>query len=180
MTRAKKKFNIKLTLLILVISILGGQLLAQDGLAQNGLVPVEINPLAAESTTLSIELSDGAILDLTIDELEEMETYSLQTKTPWREDVAQFVGVKLTDILQRAGFEGDIYVYAENDYVVLFSEELWRTAPFLLATRVDGRRISRRERGPLLLTIHSSYLEENGLVLEDHLVWMVNSISRAD
>lgn len=175
MTRAKKNFNVKLALLIFVASILGGQLFAQDGL-----VPVELDPLSHESTTLSVELSDGAILNLTIDELEEMETYSLRTKTPWREDVAEFEGVKLTDIVQRAGFTGDIYIYAENDYVVLFSEELWSTTPFLLATRVDGRRISRRERGPLLVTIHSDYLEENGPVLEGHLVWMAKSISRAD
>jgi hypothetical protein len=103
----------------------------------------------------------------------------LTTVTPWREAPAAFDGVLLTDLLAQNGLQdaAAINVVAENDYVVRISSDTWKRWPILIATRVNGKPHTRRQRGPIQFVLPMS--EDNLVGREDYQnnwVWMAARI----
>ena len=112
-------------------------------------------------------------------QLETIGFQRLTTVTPWREAPAAFDGVLLTDILAANGLDDahSINVVAENDYVVQISAEVWKRWPILVATRVNGKAHTRRQRGPIQFVLPMS--EDRDAGLEEHQsnwVWMAARI----
>lgn len=140
--------------------------------------PIALDPITHNAGALVITRADGTEVRYTPAELEALETYRLRTKTPWRDEPANFDGVLLSDLLQLNGLADldEIQVIAENDFVSTFPRALWETVPVLIATRVDGQAHSRRARGPIQFVISHDDFAASDLTSEAHLVWMAARI----
>lgn len=101
------------------------------------------------STVTKANVGDTAQFDL--DMLEGLPGRTARITTPWTTGETEFSGPYLREVLRAAGVEGtEIRVIALNDYhadVPTADAEL----DTILATRVDGQRMSVREKGPLFL-----------------------------
>jgi len=144
----------------------------------NDLVRVDLPDIQHISANLLVVDATGHETIYTPADLEEFATYQMTTVTPWRVNPARFEGVLLADILERHGLDqsNGILVTAENDYQTAFDQNLIANVDILVATRVDGRPHSRRERGPIQFVIHHTVFDSSPLTSESNLVWMAARI----
>lgn len=140
--------------------------------------PVTLDPVTHMQAELVVMGVDGTEMRFTPADLEALGTYRLHTTTPWREEPAAFDGVLLSDILRHGGLDSvdEIRVIAENDFATTIPREVWETIPVLVATRVDGRAHTRRERGPIQFVMSMDDYTSSPLASEAHLVWMAARI----
>lgn len=89
----------------------------------------------------------GAAFDLAmLDALESRETV---IETPWYEGRRRFSGPTLKALLEAVGASGDtLRVVALNDYSAEIPISDVLAYPVILATRIDGKVMSVREKGP--------------------------------
>lgn len=141
--------------------------------------PVALDPIAHHDGTLVVIGADGSKVRYSPADLEQLDTYRMRTRTPWRDDPAEFDGVLLSDLLALHGLsdQSQIQIIAENDFVSSMPKSLWETVSVLIATRADGRALSRRERGPILFVIHEDEFAASPQATEAHLVWMAARIA---
>jgi len=141
-------------------------------------MPVTLGPVEHEPAEVVIETPDGTQTTYTPAQLEEFPTYTLTTTTPWRSEPARFEGPLLVDVLRAHGLDQlpAIMITAENDFMVEMESEVWNVTHVLMATRVNGKPLTRRERGPVLLVIDAADYEREAAIGERHLVWMVSRI----
>ena len=134
---------------------------------------VTLADIAHTDAMLSIE-SGGQSVDYTPEALEEFDTYRLVTTTPWRPEAATFEGVLLRDVLARHDMMGTdgIRVIAENGFEVTIPASVIESATILIATRVDGKPHSRRNRGPIQFVMPMSEYEGMPNMRESYWVWM--------
>ncbi len=140
--------------------------------------PIELEPIDHVAAELVIAGVGGNELRFTPATLEQLSTYRVRTTTPWREEPADFDGVLLADLLRLSGLDTveQIRVTAENDFATIIPRALWETVPVLVATRVDGRAHTRRERGPIQFVIPMADYTSSPVASEAHLVWMAARI----
>ena len=150
--------------------------------AMADVVPVSLDPINHQRAELVVVQSDGSEVRYTPESLEALPTYSMTTKSPWREIPAVFDGVLLSDILSANGLSdvAEIRVTAENDFTTTVTREAWSEVPILVATRVDGQAHSRRERGPIQFIIDYDTYKASDLIEERHFVWMASKIEAID
>ncbi|MDJ0390813.1 molybdopterin-dependent oxidoreductase [Roseomonas sp. E05] len=87
-----------------------------------------------------------------LEELEALGLQELRTTTPWTAGMQVFSGVPLARLLQAVGAHGTVlHTVALNDYTVVIPEEDARLHGAFLATRLDGRPMRIRDRGPIWL-----------------------------
>ncbi len=146
--------------------------------AHAGPVKIDHQPIQLQRAQLVIAGPSGEMAYSPAD-LEGLGFRRLTTITPWRETPAAFDGVLLTDLLAANGL-GDvaaISVIAENDYRVDIPAAVWKRWPILVATRVNGRPHTRRQRGPIQFILPMS--DDKTAGLEEHhsnWVWMAARI----
>lgn len=143
-----------------------------------GAVQVELPVIEHMLASLDIETSDGAAMTYTPADLEEFPTYRIETTTPWRDEAAVFDGVLLRDVLEAHDLAElpAVRLVAENDFSTTIERPVWESAPVLIATRVNGEPLTRRQRGPLLIVVPQEEFERHEFILERHLVWMISRI----
>lgn len=141
-------------------------------------VPVTLEPISHNTASLVIVAGDGTETTYSPAELEALPTYSVTTRTPWREEPAEFSGVLLSDLLEAHGLTDiqEIVVTAENDYSTSLNRDLMDDVQILVATRVNGRPHTRRERGPIQFVIEQNEFETSSLTSESNFVWMAARI----
>lgn len=94
----------------------------------------------------------GATAQFDRDMLTKLASRSGTMETPWTEGKVTFSGPLLRAVLDEAGAEGDaLTVRALNDYFVDVPMEDARRLDTILATTMDGRPMSVRDKGPLFL-----------------------------
>ncbi|MEM7211790.1 MAG: hypothetical protein AAF479_07850 [Pseudomonadota bacterium] len=144
--------------------------------------PVEVAPVKFARASLIIEGVDGpASYDPKA--LEAYGTYAMTTVTPWRPDAAEFVGIRLNDLLAKHGLDAvdAIRVIAENDYAITIPNQVWSDNDVLVATRVNGRGHSRRARGPIQFIYNMSKDPSVGVeTFQKNWVWMAARIEVAE
>jgi len=140
--------------------------------------PVTLEPITHAEAELVIVGADGTQQSYTPASLETLTTYRMRTITPWREEPADFDCVLLSDLLEHSGLHllDEIKVVAENDFSTTIPRALWETVPVLVATRVNGRAHTRRERGPIQFVIDMDDYQESPVAGERHMVWMAARI----
>ena len=149
------------------------------GVAAQTPQPVTLDPIEHAAAALVIQGADGTEQTYTPAALEALPTYRLRTTTPWRDQPVNFDGVLLNDLLAQSGLHqvDAIKVIAENDYSTIIPRALWETVPVLVATRVDGRAHTRRERGPIQFVIGMDDYTTSPIAGEKHLVWAAARIA---
>ena len=143
---------------------------------------VQLDPIRHARAALVVAGPDGETTYKPA-ELEALGSMRMVTVTPWRDDTTEFDGVLLTDVLDANGL-GDvdaIRVIAENDYAVTITAETWKRWPILVATRVNGKPHTRRERGPIQFVLPMSDFPEAGAKGHGkNWVWMAARIEVAE
>ncbi len=148
-----------------------------------GAEPVKIDhqPLDLNRAELVVVGTRGAV-SYAPEELELLGFRRLTTVTPWRDAPAAFDGVLLSDLLAANGLSdvSAINVVAENDYTITLPSEVWKRWPILVATRVNGRPHTRRQRGPIQFILPmSDHAEAGATEQEAYWVWMAARIEPA-
>lgn len=119
---------------------------------------------------------DAAEFDLAM--LEALAGDRITTETPWFEGTQTFEGPLLSDLLDTLGAEGEtLRVTAINDYAAEIPISEIRDYPVILATRLNGRTMSIRDKGPSFVIYPFDRAPE--LYDEVHFgrsVWQVTSI----
>lgn len=143
---------------------------------------VSLDPVTHNDASLVVVGSDGNLNEYSPADLEALPTYSVTTTTPWRDEPAEFVGVLLSDLLAIHGLAdaAEILVTAENDYATTIGRDLLEDVQILVATRVDGRPHTRRERGPIQFVIEQQQFDTSVLTSESNFVWMAARIEIAE
>ncbi len=140
---------------------------------------VDLAPIVHADAVLAVVGADGNEISYTPAQLEELPTYSLTTRTPWRAAPARFEGILLTDLLAENGIsEVDaILVRAEDDYSTVIQQAVWESLDILIATRVDGKAHTLRARGPFQFVIDMEAHERSKYMSSTNMPWMANRIA---
>ncbi|MEK8050207.1 molybdopterin-dependent oxidoreductase [Ideonella sp. DXS22W] len=93
----------------------------------------------------------GADFDLAM--LDALPQHAFTTATPWFKTPRRFSGPLLRDVLAAAGAQGakTLKAVALNNYKAEIPAEDARTFKMILATRLDDKPMSLREKGPLFI-----------------------------
>ncbi|MEM7774063.1 MAG: molybdopterin-dependent oxidoreductase [Pseudomonadota bacterium] len=131
---------------------------------------------ARKKTVLTIE-APGKRADYNWFQLEDLPKTRFRTSTPWTEGRTRFEGVRLKDVLEVTGIKArKLRAVALNAY---FSEMLLADVEdsALIATHVDGKRISVRDKGPLWIIFpFDSRSELKSEVFYSRSVWQLRKI----
>ena len=82
--------------------------------------------------------------------LEAMPFTTVETRTPWTDDMARFEGPLARDLMTRVGARGGhVRATAINDYAVDIPMEDFQRYPVILAMKMNGMVLHSRNKGPL-------------------------------
>ena len=132
--------------LVLAIAVLGGV----PGLLHADELPAPEGPVVLTVTGNINNTNSGqaALFDLAL--LESLEIATLETATSWTDGVPVFEGVWGRTLLEVLGAEGQVAVArALNDYVIEIPLSDLRELDVLIASKMNGRHLRIRDRGPL-------------------------------
>lgn len=160
---------------------------ASSALAFSGALPafateaVTLETLPAAAGALTVQATDGAETTYDTTTLEALGARRMITTTDWHGENAAFDGVLLSDLLARHDLMDvpAIRVVVENDYAVTFTAEAIAEAPILVSTRVNGKNLGRRTRGPFFFAIDADDLARGDHLAERHSVWFATLIRAA-
>ncbi|PJR92487.1 oxidoreductase [Ochrobactrum sp. 695/2009] len=112
------------------------------------------------------------------DLLSTFSAHRIETHTPWTDGIARFDGVLLKDVLAAVGARGDTLVAeALNGYRIPFPAADSEEFGVLLAMRMDGKPLSRRDKGPLWIVYpRDSIAELRDERYDSRWVWQLNKI----
>ena len=103
----------------------------------------------------------------------------LQTSTPWTEGRPVFEGVLMRDLLEGLGAEAKkVTVVALNDYKIDIPAEDFSKYPVLLATKMDGKPLRIRDKGPLwLIYPQDDFPELQNKPTQAKWVWQIKAMN---
>lgn len=121
---------------------------------------------------------EGGSVSFTRDQLEALGTVELKTTTPFTEGEVRFTGVPLEALLQAVGARGDqVRATALNDYKVDIPRADAKQYDVLLATRIDGKPLPIRDKGPIwVIYPWSRHPELRNPVYGSRSIWQVRSL----
>jgi len=124
------------------------------------------------------EIGAGEVAEFDLEMLEALPQHTTKTITPWYEGEITFTGPLLASVFDAVDGQGDmVRVRALNDYSVEIPVTEIRDYPVILATRVDGKRFSIRDKGPLFVIYpFSEFPELYNEVSFNKSVWQVARI----
>jgi len=136
------------------------------------------------SSRASIELlgTDGTTRTAAFGDIEALGLHRVTTSTFWPADDGTYEGVLLSELLAAFGLEDAraIRISAADGFSQIMPREDWARWPVMLATRKNGKLMSRRNKGPFRII----YPRDSDPTLEDlsyrlRWVWLVKRIEPA-
>jgi hypothetical protein len=121
--------------------------------------------------------ADGAaVFDLAM--LDAMARRTTTAETPWFDKAHSFEGTLLSAVLDAAGATGRaLRVQAINGYEAVIPMEDVAAYPIILATRIDGKELSVRDKGPLFVIYpFDDHPELYNEVYFNRSVWQVEAV----
>jgi DMSO/TMAO reductase YedYZ molybdopterin-dependent catalytic subunit len=152
-----------------------GPFVSRDGTGLLGLFPVgrfriytvtnDLPAMAAADYRLSIEGSVSSPLTLTLDDLEAMPptnmTKDFQCVTGWRVHDVKWKGVRLADVLDRAGAsptaQGVRFISFDGVYTETLTMQQARRDDVIVAYEMEGKAVSRAHGGPVRMYVAPMY-----------------------
>jgi hypothetical protein len=122
------------------------------GLASADTIPAPKDPviLTVTGKVTNRNSAEGAAFDAQM--LQALPSRVTVTNTPWYPEKTRFEGPIGAALLDLVGANGTMLrVTALNDYVVEIPVADFRKWPVILATKIDGKPISVREKGPIFV-----------------------------
>jgi hypothetical protein len=103
-----------------------------------------------DDVILEIDVDAGDTVAFDLEALDALPQHRFDTSTIWTDGVRQFSGPPLAAVLGAAGLDPQpIQAFASNGYGVTLTFPPGDALVPIVATRIDGAPIGRRERGPL-------------------------------
>lgn len=136
-----------------------------------GPVVLEVSGDIANTNTSGVAAFDMLMLD-------QLAGGTTTTRTPWYDGARTFTGPLASALLDAVGATGStIVVTALNDYVSEIPVSDFRDYPVLLATKVDGKLMSVRDKGPIFVIYpFDASPELNNETYYGRSAWQVKSI----
>lgn len=127
-------------------------------------------------TVVNSSLGPDAAKEFSRTELKEMAQTSYHTTTEWTDGAPEFSGPLARDVIAAVGV-GDATVAvmtAANDYAIEVPIEELIKYDVILATSVDGRRLSLRDKGPIwVMYPRDQHSELQDPVYNGRLIWQM-------
>ncbi|AZO00729.1 hypothetical protein EJ066_28525 [Mesorhizobium sp. M9A.F.Ca.ET.002.03.1.2] len=126
---------------------------------------------------------DGKSIPVTLRQLEKLGLYRVTTPSPFEKGQLTFEGVLFRDMLKLFGLEDkdSVTLRAVDDYVQIIPQEDWTEGPLLLATRQDGKLLTRRTQGPTRLVYplndHPAF---DTPIRKPRWVWLIKTLEPGD
>lgn len=109
----------------------------------------------------------GAVMRLSAEQLAALPQRTTATATPWTDGVSRFTGPLARDVLEAAGVRITpamvVQAQALNGYTVRIPAQDFQRWPVVLAFSMDGKALTRRDKGPLWII----YPRDSDTVLQD-------------
>jgi hypothetical protein len=140
--------------------------------APKGAVILTVNGKISIKNTPDAAVFDAALLDA-------LPQQSFVTVTPWFKAPTKFTGPLLRDVLQALKANGtNIKATALNDYKINIPTEDALKYDVILATQIDGRAISVREKGPVFVIYpFDNHAELRNLTYYSRSIWQLKALS---
>jgi hypothetical protein len=132
--------------------------------------------LAAAPALQLVGAGSTETLDLSIDDLAAMDQTTVATETEFTDGKVEFSGPLVREVLERLGLDQaeTVRFVAANDYYVDIPVSDFTEYPVILAMDADGKRLSRRDKGPLWLMYPiSDYPALKDPIYLRRLIWQV-------
>jgi hypothetical protein len=123
--------------------------------------------------------TNGKSIPVTLRQLEKLGLYRVTTPSPFEKGELTFEGVLFRDVLKLVGLEGEdsVTLRAIDEYVQVIPHEDWTEGPLLLATRQDGKLLTRRTQGPTRLVYPlNDYPPFDTPVRKPRWVWLIETL----
>ena len=162
----------RLVLAAMVMIVVASELQADESLpTPRGKVILEITGAIAKTNSEQKAQFDHEML-------EAIGFSKLSTSTPWTEGVPVFSGVEMSKLLDYVGAAGDtVLAVALNDYKVEIPISQFRDYPIVLASTMDGKRMSVRDKGPLWIIYPRDHYEElMGKEYHGYWIWQLKAL----
>ncbi len=161
--------TLSLTHLITILALLLLPTVGQADLAQ----PTDSVILTVSGNIAHTNKPGKAEFDHTM--LKALGVHQLRTTTPWTNEVIEFEGVLARDLMRAVGAKGQqIKATALNDYFSHLPMQDIHRYRVLLAFSMDGKSLTRRDKGPLWIIYplddHAELKERS---IQNHLVWQL-------
>lgn len=128
-------------------------------------------------TIRSASLEAGAI-GLSMADLEALPQVTFTTGTVWTDGKREFRGPSLKVLLDSLQIEGaTVKARALNDYMVAIPYTTLEDGAPIIATRIDGKPFSRREKGPLWIVYpYDSAKRFQSETVYGRSIWQLNEL----
>ena len=108
---------------------------------------------ALPTGSLGVQLASQPAVTLDAEQLAALPQHTIESATPWTDGVKHFQGPLVTEVMQAAGLKlavgMTVQARALNGYVVEIPAEDFLRWPVILAWTMDGKVLTRRDKGPL-------------------------------
>jgi hypothetical protein len=120
--------------------------------AKAGMLPDPVGPVVLTVDGRIAATNAGPLARFDMAMLETLPGRRTVTATPWTKTTDTFEGPLISALLDRLGATGTVlHIEALHDYAVDLPLSDVRDWPVILATRKDGKAMSVRDKGPLLI-----------------------------
>ncbi|MBK0398560.1 hypothetical protein H0I76_05125 [Limibaculum sp. M0105] len=116
---------------------------------------------------------------LSMEQLEALEPHVIATRTEFTDGEVRFEGPLVTDLLRFVGDRAwsSAKITAANDYAIDIPVSDFKAYGVILARRMNGRELSRRDKGPFWLMYPlDDFKELQDPVYNNRLIWQVVKI----
>ena len=141
------------------------------------LAAVGLPQAAAAGADLQLVAADRATtLDLSLESLGALPQATVVTENQFTNGKVAYRGPLMRDVLAQLGLDdvAEVRLIAANDYFVDIPTEDFHAYDAILAMEADGKRLSRRDKGPLWLMYPiSDHAELNDPIYLRRLIWQV-------
>jgi hypothetical protein len=141
------------------------------------LEPVSL-PEPPDTVAFTVQKNGGSI-PVTLRQLEKLGLYRVTTPSPFETGQLTFEGVLFRDVLKLVGLDGadSVALRAVDEYVQIIPHEDWTEGPLLLATRQDGKLLTRRTQGPTRLVYPlNDYPAFDTPLRKPRWVWLIKTL----
>lgn len=130
-------------------------------------------------TVRNVAAPDDPVIRLTEADLLAMPQVTVTTRTEFTDGVVEFVGPLARDVVEKVGGGGAsvLHAIAINDYTVDVPLEEIFEYDVILAMTADGRRLTRRGKGPIWLMYPiDDHPELDDAIYNQRLIWQLSEL----
>jgi hypothetical protein len=127
---------------------------------------------------ISGKVTPATGLEMDLEALDALPQHDFTTNTPWTKEPHSYRGPLLRDVLARVKAQGTtIKAVALNDYQISIPVDDAGKHDVILATRIDGKPIPVRGRGPIFVIYpFDSKPELKGKTYFERAIWQLKSL----